>query len=44
MRFTDAHSIGSVCVPSRLGIMTGRYAWRFGKPPVLPKNSVRVVL
>ncbi len=30
MRFTDAHSIGSVCVPSRVGIMTGRYAWRFG--------------
>ena len=32
MRFTDAHSIGSVCVPSRIGIMTGRYAWRFGRP------------
>ena len=32
MRFTDAHSIGSVCVPSRIGIMTGRYAWRFGSP------------
>ena len=31
MRFTDAHSIGSVCVPSRIGIMTGRYAWRFGR-------------
>jgi arylsulfatase A-like enzyme len=30
MRFTNAHSIGSVCVPSRVGIMTGRYAWRFG--------------
>ena len=25
MRFTDAHSIASVCVPSRLAIMTGRY-------------------
>ncbi len=32
MRFTNAHSIGSVCVPSRIGIMTGRYAWRFGRP------------
>lgn len=32
MRFTDAHSIASVCVPSRVGIMTGRYAWRYGKP------------
>jgi len=30
MRFTNALSIGSVCVPSRIGIMTGRYAWRFG--------------
>ena len=25
MRFTDAHSIASVCVPSRLAIMNGRY-------------------
>jgi arylsulfatase A-like enzyme len=32
MKFTDAHSIASVCVPSRVGIMTGRYAWRFGNP------------
>ena len=28
MRFTDAHSVASVCVPSRLAIMTGRYPWR----------------
>ena len=28
MRFTDAHSPGAVCVPSRYGIMTGRYYWR----------------
>jgi len=31
VRFTDAHSIASVCVPSRMSIMTGRYAFRFGK-------------
>lgn len=31
MRFTDAHPAASVCVPSRIAIMTGRYAWRFGK-------------
>lgn len=28
MRFTDAHTIASVCVPSRLAVMTGRYPWR----------------
>lgn len=32
MRFTDAHATASVCVPSRIAIMTGRYAWRFAKP------------
>ena len=28
MAFTDAHSGGAVCTPTRYGIMTGRYAWR----------------
>ena len=32
MLFTDAHSVASVCVPSRIAIMTGRYAWRFSRP------------
>lgn len=32
MRFTDAHANASVCVPTRVAIMTGRYPWRFGKP------------
>ncbi|MFT5467980.1 MAG: arylsulfatase A [Verrucomicrobiales bacterium] len=32
MRFTDAHPVASVCVPSRVAIMTGRYPWRFGAP------------
>lgn len=31
MNFTDAHVVASVCVPSRLSMMTGRYHWRFGK-------------
>ncbi len=26
--FTDAHSSGSYCVPSRYGLFTGRYMWR----------------
>ena len=28
VKFTDAHSVAAVCVPSRVAIMTGRYAWR----------------
>ena len=32
MTFTDAHAVASVCIPSRLAIMTGRYPWRF-RPP-----------
>ena len=31
MRFTHAYAIASVCVPSRVGVMTGRYAFRFGR-------------
>ena len=32
MLFEDAHTVASVCVPSRIAVMTGRYAWRFRKP------------
>ena len=28
IRFTDAHSAGSTCVPSRYGLITGQYLWR----------------
>ena len=30
LQFTDAHVSASVCSPTRLAIMTGRYPWRFG--------------
>ena len=32
LRFTDAHVNASVCVPTRVAIMTGRYPWRFAPP------------
>lgn len=28
IRFTDAHAAGSVCIPSRYGLLTGRYFFR----------------
>jgi len=49
MKFTDAQVTNTVCVPSRISIMTGRYALRFGPPepggpwgflgPQLPPDS-----
>ncbi len=32
LRFTNAHAAASVCVPSRVALMTGRYPLRFGPP------------
>lgn len=41
LRFTDFHSSGNVCSPTRAGLLTGRYQQRAGIPGVVyasPKN------
>lgn len=43
LRFTDFHSSGAVCSPTRAGLMTGRYQERAGIPGVInadPKTAV----
>lgn len=35
LRFTDFHSSGNVCSPTRAGLLTGRYQQRAGLPEVL---------
>jgi arylsulfatase A-like enzyme len=32
MRFSDAHSPATLCVPSRYGVLTGNYTWRARVP------------
>ena len=41
MRFTDFHSSGAVCSPTRAGLMTGRYQQRAGIPAVIVANPTR---
>jgi len=38
MRFTDFHSSGAVCSPTRAGLVTGRYQQRAGIPGVIVSN------
>ncbi len=35
MKFTDFHSSGNVCSPTRAGLLTGRYQYRAGIPGVI---------
>jgi arylsulfatase A len=41
MRFTDFHSSGAVCSPTRAGLMTGRYQQRAGIPAVIVAATTR---
>jgi len=43
MRFTDFHSSGNVCSPTRAGLMTGRYQQRAGIPGVIIADPARPV-
>ena len=47
MRFTDAHAPGSLCHPSRYGLITGRYPFRtditrWPKQPLIEKGQVTI--
>lgn len=42
-RFTDFHSSGNVCSPTRAGLMTGRYQQRAGIPGVIYADQTRAV-
>lgn len=41
IRFTDFHSSGAVCSPTRAGLMTGRYQQRAGIPDVITAANNR---
>ncbi|MBC8351555.1 MAG: sulfatase-like hydrolase/transferase [Planctomycetes bacterium] len=43
MKFTDFHSSGNVCSPTRAGLMTGRYQQRAGIPGVVFADPTRAV-
>jgi arylsulfatase A-like enzyme len=43
MKFTDFHSSGNVCSPTRAGLMTGRYQQRAGIPSVVVADPTSAV-
>jgi arylsulfatase A-like enzyme len=44
IRFTDAHAPAAVCVPTRYGLMTGRYPFRMktGRGPLIAEDRLTV--
>ena len=42
-RFTDAHSTGSVCTPTRFAFISGRYAWRQAGTGIAPGNATLLI-
>lgn len=47
MMFTDAHAPASSCVPSRYGLLTGRYPFRtqnfkWAKEPLIEENRLTI--
>jgi arylsulfatase A len=46
IRFTDAHAPGAVCIPSRYGLLTGRYPFRQNghpnKGPLIEKDRLTI--
>lgn len=43
LRFTDGHSTGATCTPSRYSLLTGEYAFRKPGTGVLPGNAALVI-
>lgn len=43
LRFTDGHSTGATCTPSRYSLLTGEYAFRRPGTGVLPGNAAMVI-
>lgn len=43
IRFTNGHSVASVCTPSRYALMTGQYPWRVPGTGILPGDAALII-